>query len=97
MITQFFFDPTLFLRFRDRLWQAGLRCAVTPRMVRRFERAGADDGALREAAVETVFEITTALQCDGVETLHLYTLNRIRTALAIHDALNGAPIPSAVS
>jgi len=111
-ITQFFFEPETFLRWRDRAVRAGIdkplvpgilpvhdigrvqrfasRCgaSVPPALIARFERA-ASEAERRSLAVEQCIELCRALGREGVEELHLYTLNQSSPTHAIASELLG--------
>jgi methylenetetrahydrofolate reductase (NADPH) len=87
-ITQFFFDPELFLRFRDRCAAAGIEASIVPgilpitrfpQMIRMAQRCGA---SVPDAMVHRF------AQQHGVEEFHFYTLNRSELTYAICHALN---------
>lgn len=110
-ITQFFFDNSDYLRFRDRCVAAGISVSIVPGIlpitrfgqVARFaarcganvptwlaERfAGLDDDAetRRMIAASVAIEQVSALQREGVEEFHFYTLNRAELTFAICHAL----------
>ncbi|NAZ38319.1 methylenetetrahydrofolate reductase [Rubellimicrobium sp. CFH 75288] len=98
-ITQVFFAPETFLRFRDRAAAAGIaaplvpgvlpvedwpgarrlaaRCgaSIPPHVARGFDRAQ-ERGAGRLFALAHAVALGERLLAEGVEHLHLYTLNR---------------------
>lgn len=106
-ITQYFFDPDLFLRLRDRAVTRGITVPIVPGILpvtnfaqlQRFsamcgatvpdwlaERfAGLDDDPELRAMVAsaTAVELCTALQREGVDEFHFYTLNRAELTTAI--------------
>ncbi|MBF0860065.1 methylenetetrahydrofolate reductase [NAD(P)H] [Gluconobacter sp. LMG 31484] len=106
-ITQFFFTPEAFLRFRDRAVAAGITAEIVPGILpignvaqaRKFaEMCGAHipDWLLRQVTdledqPEVCSQVTTALaammcrelQRHGVESFHLYTLNRAEPGIAL--------------
>jgi methylenetetrahydrofolate reductase (NADPH) len=106
-LTQFFFDASVFLRFRDRCVARGIRQNIVPGILpirdlaqtirfakrcgahvpawvaSRFERAGADPGARKRAAVSIAVELIERLRSSGVEEFHLYTLNHAELPRAI--------------
>ncbi|MGI9257851.1 MAG: methylenetetrahydrofolate reductase [Gammaproteobacteria bacterium] len=114
-ITQFFFDPTLFLRFRDRCAAAGIEVAIVPGIlpITNFPRmlkfagecgasipsklherfSGLDDDAetRRMIAASVAIEQVDALQQEGVDEFHFYTLNRSELTVAICHALGIRP------
>ena len=116
-ITQFFFDPTLFLRFRDRCAAAGIEVAIVPgilpitnfpRMLKFAHECGAsipsklherfsgldDDAETRQMiAASVAIEQVDALQQEGVNEFHFYTLNRSELTVAICHALGIRPRP----
>ncbi|MGI9616484.1 MAG: methylenetetrahydrofolate reductase [NAD(P)H] [Acidimicrobiales bacterium] len=99
-ITQFFFDPEAFLRFRDRAEAAGIDAPLVPGimpitnyagMARFAERCGTtiprslttlladldDDPDVQLPVAATVAaEQCQRLAAEGVDTFHLYTMNR---------------------
>jgi methylenetetrahydrofolate reductase (NADPH) len=113
-LTQFFFEPDAFLRFRDAAAKAGITAPITPGIlpienwsgVRRFaescgttipgwlidafETAARDD---REDLLATALctEMCDTLLCEGVETLHFYTLNRPELTRDVCHALGVVP------
>jgi methylenetetrahydrofolate reductase (NADPH) len=110
-ITQFFFDNSDYLRFRDRCAQAGISVSIVPGIlpitrfgqVARFAaRCGAkvpdwlaerfagleeDADTRRMIAASVAIEQVSALQREGVEEFHFYTLNRAELTYAICHAL----------
>ena len=117
-ITQFFFDPSAFLRFRDRAAAAGIAAPIVPGIlpvtnfaqVAKFsQRCGASiprwladlfDG-LDEApdtrklvAAMVATEQCRALQAEGVDEFHFYTLNRADLILGICRRMGLKPAPA---
>lgn len=114
-ITQFFFDVSLYLRFRDRCARAGVDSMIVPGIlpITRFpqlQRFAAQCGAtvpawLRERfdgldqdpetrqliAASVAIEQVQALQKEGIEEYHFYTLNRSELTFAICHALGVRP------
>ena len=112
-ITQFFFEPEAFLRWRDRARAAGIDAPLVPgilpvhdiervtgfaakcgarvpeALVARFSRER-DAGARHALAVEQCVELCRALEREGVDAFHLYTLNRSELAHPIAVELLGA-------
>lgn len=106
-ITQFSFEPDVFLRFRDRAWQAGVRVPLVPgilpvtnfAMMRgfagrcgasvpgwlatRFEGLDAEPELRSLVAAAVAVEQCRALQREGVDQFHFYTLNRAELTTAI--------------
>ena len=62
--------------------------SVPPGLVERFERIG-DAGGRESLAVETCVELCRALEREGVDEFHLYTLNRARLSREIAVELLG--------
>lgn len=113
-ITQFFFEPETFLRFRDACADAGITAPITPGILpvsnwastQKFaarcgteiptELARAFDTAARDGrgdlmALAHATELCDTLRCEGVETLHFYTLNRPDLTREICHALGLVP------
>ena len=114
-ITQYFFEPDLFLRFRDKCAKAGIDQPLVPGIlpvrsvaqITRFSKAcGATvpqwvldrfadldhcPDAVTPVAVATMVELISALQREGVEEFHLYTLNRVPEAVAVCHSLGVTP------
>ncbi len=110
-ITQFFFDNSDYLKFRDRCAAVGIGVSIVPGIlpitrfgqVARFaERCGAkvpawladrftgleDDAETRRMiAASVAIEQVSALQREGVDEFHFYTLNRAELTFAICHAL----------
>ncbi|MDJ0917102.1 MAG: methylenetetrahydrofolate reductase [Woeseiaceae bacterium] len=110
-ITQFFFDPDVYLRFRDRCAAAGIDSSIVPGIlpITRFKQltkfaascgatlpdwlgerfAGLDDDpeTTRMIAASVAIEQVRALQREGVDEFHFYTLNRSELTYAICHAL----------
>ncbi len=106
-ITQYFFDPAIFLRFRDRVATRGLNIPLVPGVLpvtnlktllkfsalcgatvpdwlpQRF--AGLDDDPEIRPLVATsiAVELCRALEREGVDEFHFYTLNRADLTTAI--------------
>ncbi|MDQ2070513.1 methylenetetrahydrofolate reductase [NAD(P)H] [Natronospira bacteriovora] len=115
LITQYFFDVADFLRFRDRVSDAGITTPLVPGIlpvsnfdtVARFSAAcGAriplwlerlfegldDDPATRQLVAATVAsEQCLALQGEGIDEFHFYTLNRAELVKAICRMLGVCP------
>ena len=111
-ITQFFFEPETFLRWRERARAAGVDAPLVPgilpvhdidrvtgfaakcgarvpdALVARFS-AERDAGARHALAVEQCVELCRALEREGVDEFHLYTLNRSELAHPIAVELLG--------
>lgn len=105
-ITQFFFDPEIFFRYRDRARKAGIDIPIVPGIMlqpnfkglkRMASMCGAsipqwmdelyegldDDVATREMVTANLAaNLCTALQKDGVDQFHFYTLNKAAMALS---------------
>ena len=118
-ITQFFFDPELFLRFRDQAAAAGIDTDLVPGIlpITRFPhlqkfatQCGAsvpewlserfagleDDAETRQMiAASVAIEQVRALQKEGVDEFHFYTLNRAELTVAICHALGVRPAAAA--
>ncbi len=116
-ITQYFFDPEVFLRFRDKAAAAGIHHPIIPGIVlihhfKQLISFSARCGAtvpkwvinLMEGSDETpetrsmlsaivASEICFALQKEGIDHFHFYTLNRPYLALAMCRALGIHPQP----
>lgn len=110
-ITQFFFDPEVYLRFRDRCAAAGIDSSIIPGIlpITRFPQlkkfaagcgatlpdwlaerfAGLDDDpeTTKMIAASVAIEQVQALQDEGVDAFHFYTLNRSELTYAICHAL----------
>jgi methylenetetrahydrofolate reductase (NADPH) len=106
-ITQYFFEPGVFLRFRDRVAARGLAIPLVPgilpvtnlRTLLKFSAAcGAsvpdwlkarfagldDDPEIRPlVAAAIAVELCRALEREGVDEFHFYTLNRAELTTAI--------------
>ncbi|WP_425038480.1 methylenetetrahydrofolate reductase [NAD(P)H] [Primorskyibacter sp. S187A] len=113
-LTQFFFEPETFLRFRDACAAAGIQAPITPGilpienwagvvrfakrcgtqvpgwMVEAFEKAERD-GRSDLLATAICTELCDTLLCEGVETLHFYTLNRPELTRDVCHALGVVP------
>jgi methylenetetrahydrofolate reductase (NADPH) len=107
LITQFFFEPEMFLRFRDRCARWGIDKPLVPGImpVFNFEKvanfahendasvpqwlydtfAGLDDDpqARKMVAASVAADLCSALQREGVDRFHFYTLNRADLTYAI--------------
>jgi methylenetetrahydrofolate reductase (NADPH) len=118
-ITQFFFDPELFLRFRDRAVAAGIETHLVPGIlpITRFPQlqkfaaqcgasvpgwlserfAGLENDAetRQMIAASVAIEQVRALQREGVNEFHFYTLNRAELTVAICHALGVRPAAAA--
>ena len=118
-ITQFFFDPELFLRFRDQATAAGVDTDLVPGIlpITRFPQlqkfatqcgasvpdwlserfAGLEDDAetRQMIAASVAIEQVRALQKEGVDEFHFYTLNRAELTVAICHALGVRPAAAA--
>lgn len=118
-ITQFFFDPELFLRFRDQAVAAGIDTDLVPGIlpITRFPQlqkfatqcgasvpdwlserfAGLEDDAetRQMIAASVAIEQVRALQKEGVDEFHFYTLNRAELTVAICHALGVRPAAAA--
>lgn len=116
-ITQFFFDPDVFLRFREQATAAGITAPIVPGImainsfsgVSRFaERCGTtvprwlerqfagldDDPEVHQCVAATVMaEQCRALQAEGVDAFHFYTMNRrhLTSATVRSLTLDGMP------
>ena len=110
-ISQFFFEPDLFLRFRDRCAAAGLDKPIVPGLLpvasldslhrfagscgasvpdwidTRFGGLEDDPDAFHALSIATTVSIAERLIAEGVDHIHLYTLNRVGDALTISRAL----------
>ncbi len=125
-ITQYFFDPDCFFRFRDRARKAGIAAPIVPGLLpianfaqacnfsqrcgakvpdalhRRFAGLDADPAAHQRASIDTAAEMIRALIAGGIDSLHIYTLNRAELTRAICvaagigplDANRAAPMPA---
>jgi len=97
VITQYFFDPATFLRFRDKARAAGVKTPIVPGImpvtnfaqVRRFSAGcGAvvlddDPATTRMVAGAIVAEQCRQLIAAGVHEFHFYTLNRAELTAGI--------------
>ena len=114
-ITQYFFDPELFLRYRDKCAAAGIDQPLVPGIlpvrsvaqitrfskacgatvpdwiIERFSNLDHCPEAVVSIAVATIVELISALQREGVEDFHLYTLNRVPEAVAVCHSLGVTP------
>ena len=119
-VTQFFFEPEVYLRWRDRARASGIdkplvpgilpvhdidkvkgfaaKCgaAVPARLVERLARAR-DAESRRALAIEQCLELCRALEREGVDEFHLYTLNRAELAHAVAAELLGDGASRAVA
>lgn len=99
-LTQFFFKPETFLKWRDQAASIGIskplvpgilpihdidrvqvfarRCGtfVPASIVKQFERCGNNANAKHELALAFSTELCEALQQEGVDDFHIYTLNQ---------------------
>jgi methylenetetrahydrofolate reductase (NADPH) len=106
-ITQYFFDPALYLRLRDRLAARGLAIPLVPGIlpvtnlktllkfstacgasvpdwvVQRFAGLDDDPEVRPLVAASIAVEICRALEREGVDEFHFYTLNRAELTTAI--------------
>jgi len=111
-ITQFFFEPGTYLRWRDRAVRTGIEKPLVPGILpihdidkvcsfatkcgaavpdtlrERFDRRH-DEASRRAMAIEHAVELCRALECEGVEAFHLYTLNQSTLAHPIACELMG--------
>ena len=114
-ITQFFFDVSLFLRFRDLAAAAGIHAPIVPGilpitrfpqlqrfasrcgasvpawLVERFDGLDDDLETRQMIAASVAIEQVRALQAEGVDNFHFYTLNRSELTFAICHALGVRP------
>ncbi len=119
-ITQFIFDPAIFLRFLERARRAGITVPIVPGImpvtnfagVRKVAAscgatipramaetfAGLDDDAetRRMVAANVAVELCRALQAEGIDEFHFYTLNRAELTLGICHML-GVRLPQPVT
>lgn len=120
VITQFFFDADLFLRYRDVCVAAGIDVPIVPGILpvsslstlhrfaaacgasipvwldNRFEGIEGDAEAVRALSIATAVSLSERLIAEGVEDIHLYTLNRVSDAQIISRALGSIP-PSLIN
>jgi methylenetetrahydrofolate reductase (NADPH) len=120
-ITQYFFEPEVFLRFRDKVRSRGLDVPLVPGIlpVTNFKTlvkfsaacgatvpawlgerfAGLDDDPEIRPLVATgiAVELCRALQREGVDEFHFYTLNRAELTTAICRVLGVAEHPRAAA
>ena len=106
-ITQYFFEPETYLRFRDRAAAAGIRHPIIPgilpvtnfaKIVEFSARCGAtiprwmhelfqdidEDVEIRRlVAASAACDLCRELQREGVDTFHIYTLNRAELSVVI--------------
>jgi methylenetetrahydrofolate reductase (NADPH) len=114
-ITQFFFDVSRFLRFRDLAAAAGIHAPIVPGilpitrfpqlqrfasrcgasvpawLVERFDGLDDDLETRQMIAASVAIEQVRALQAEGVDNFHFYTLNRSELTFAICHALGVRP------
>lgn len=114
-ISQFFFDTSMFLRFRDRCAAAGIDRTIVPGILPitrfpqlerfadmcgatipdwlrdRFRGLDDDEKTRQMIAASVAIEQVRALQKEGIEEFHFYTLNRSELAYAICHALGVRP------
>ena len=119
-ITQYFFDPECFLRFRDRAAAVGIDKPLVPgilpvhdidRVIDFSRRCGAsvpadfaarflpvkrDPAATYRLALELAVELCQRLIAEGVDHLHIYTLNQTDMCLDISLALGASLQPPQV-
>ena len=119
-ITQYFFDPECFLRFRDRAAALGIDKPLVPgilpvhdidRVIDFSRRCGAsvpadfaarflpvkrDPAATYRLALELAVELCQRLIAEGVDHLHIYTLNQTDMCLDISLALGASLQPPQV-
>ncbi len=115
VITQFFFESDVFLRFRDRCSQLGIRVPIVPGILpvtrfpqlqrfaarcgasvpdwlaRRFHGLDDDHETRQMISAAVAIDLVTALEREGVEQFHFYTLNRAELTYAICHALGLRP------
>lgn len=111
-LTQFFFEPEIFLRWRDAAVKYGIdkplvpgilpihdidkvlnfssRCAATvpPALIERFRKATSDE-ARHALSLEHAVDLCEALQSEGVDAFHLYTLNQSSLSFEVSKELVG--------
>jgi len=111
-LTQFFFEPDVFLRWRDTAVKFGIDKALIPgilpvhdinkvidfsrrcgasvpnSLVERFNGAN-NDRVRRKIAIEHCVNLCRALQHEGVEAFHIYTLNQSDLSYAVAKELIG--------
>ncbi len=114
-ITQFFFEPETFLRFRDRAVANGIDAPIVPGILpivnfdkmcgfaascgtsvpdalyERFAGLGADEETHQLIAAAVAIDLVDALQSEGVNEFHFYTLNHSTLTYAICHALGVRP------
>ncbi|MBT8088551.1 MAG: methylenetetrahydrofolate reductase [Gammaproteobacteria bacterium] len=114
-ISQFFFDTSMFLRFRDRCAAAGIDRTIVPGILPitrfpqlerfadmcgatipdwlrdRFRGLDDDEKTRQMIAASVAIEQVRAMQKEGIEEFHFYTLNRSELAYAICHALGVRP------
>ena len=71
--------------------QCPLRRVLSTWLAKRFETCGTDTASRHKLAVELAVELSERLITEGVEHIHLYTLNQTDLCLDISLAL-GAPL-----
>jgi methylenetetrahydrofolate reductase (NADPH) len=110
-ITQFFFEVSDFLRFRDTCAQTGIHSAIVPGILpitrfpqlqrfadqcgasvpqwlaERFDGLDDDEETRQLIAANVAIEQVRALQKEGINEFHFYTLNRAELTFAICHAL----------
>ena len=63
---------------------------IPSKLIKRIVAAGGDDDAVRAAGVEYACEQLVDLSKNGVDGLHVYTMNRPEIGRATRDALAAA-------
>lgn len=61
--------------------------SIPAKVIRRLVAVGDDDDAQRKAGVEYACEQLEDLAANGVDGIHIYTMNRVDVGVATHDAL----------
>ena len=93
MTTQMFFDNNLLYNFLYKIREAGITVPVLPGIIpQRFkalvDRFGNDDRAMAQAGIAYATDQIIDLYANGIQNVHLYTMNKPEVARAIQNNLS---------